>query len=249
MPTFDVNSDASIKLTAKLERLGRFTFPNTVRNTLNEAAFRDKQLIPKTAQKKFITRNKSFFKAFTIWEKAKGDNVNRMQSRVGINSLRGSKVAKGLEKQETGGNLNNKKTTIHRDSRVSKSESKKVGSRNRFNQQTGSIHDATSAYKRRNGNKKSKFIAAMHSTIKSGSSLMLLKRGSKGVVYKFNGSKSSLKTKGTKLKLQKLYNYRDNPNTNVKRTNFMRDSANIIQKQIPNIYRKKAEFQFNKALK
>ena len=249
MTKFDVNSDACIKLTSKLERLGRFTLPNTVRSTLNEAAFRDKKLIPETAKRKFITRNKSFFKAFTTVQKAKGDNINRMVAITGINESKGSRVAEGLEKQEFGGNLKGNKTIFNKDSRVSKSPNKRVSKRNMYSKQSGSIYDATSAYLRSKGSRKRKFISAIHSTINSGQNLMLLKTGNKGIVYKFNGSVSSLKTKKSRIKLQKLYNYRENPNINVKRTNFMSDSANVIRKQIPNIYKKKAEYQFKKALK
>lgn len=247
MPTFDVNTKEVIKYTAKLERLHKSAFPSAVRNTLNEAAFQDKVLIPKTANKKFITRSKSLFKAFTVTNKASGFNVNTMQSEVGLNPSKGSRVAHGLGKQETGGSLNGRKLIAHRDARIGRNKNKKVAARNRFSK--GNIHNATNSYRNGRGGKKSRFVSAVMSTAKSGSTRMLLTSGNKGMVYDIGHISSSRKTKRIKFKLKKLYSYRSNPNTKVKPVGYMKESANVIQKRIPNIYKEKFEFQIKKHMK
>lgn len=124
----DVNTDASIKLTAKLERLHRSAFPSAVRNSLNEVAFNSKKLVPKTASENFTIRQKNFFNRMTIVNKASGFDVSKMVSKVGIDGSK--KISEGLEKQETGGNIQGRKLIAHDMSRVSGSNAKKVKSRN-----------------------------------------------------------------------------------------------------------------------
>ena len=74
----DVKTDASIQLTAKLEKLHRSAFPSAVRNTLNDVAFETKSLIPKKAEGKFTIRQKNLFKRMSLVNKATGWNINNM---------------------------------------------------------------------------------------------------------------------------------------------------------------------------
>ena len=80
----DVNTDAAIQLTAKLEKLHRSAFPSAVRNTLNETAFNAKKLIPKNTDNNFTIRQKNLFSRFSKVEKATGFDVKSMSSKVGI---------------------------------------------------------------------------------------------------------------------------------------------------------------------
>lgn len=130
----DVNTDSAIQLTAKLEKLHRSAFPSAVRNTLNDVAFETKKLIPKKAEGKFTIRQNNLFSSFTKVEKANGWNVNSMVSKIGIDGSKpkGEKVAKGLEVQETGGNLKGRKLTPHNMGRISGSYGKKLKFQKRF---------------------------------------------------------------------------------------------------------------------
>ena len=121
----DVNTSESIKLTAKLETLHRSAFPSAVRNTLNDLAFESKKLVPKKADENFTIRQKNLFNRMTIVERAKGFDVNKMVSKVGIDGSKGS-LSDGLEKQETGGNIQGRKLLAHDKARVSGSNTKKV---------------------------------------------------------------------------------------------------------------------------
>ena len=127
----DVNTSESIKLTAKLETLHRSAFPSAVRNTLNDLAFESKKLVPKKADENFTIRQKNIFNRMTIVNRASGFDVNRMVSKVGIDGSKGS-LSDGLEKQETGGNIQGRKLLAHDKARVSGSNTKKVKGKYHF---------------------------------------------------------------------------------------------------------------------
>lgn len=132
MIRLDVNTDASIQLTARLERLHRSAFPSAVRNTLNDAAFEAKKLIPKKANENFTVRQKNLFSRFSKVEKAKGFDINSMVSKVGLDGTTQPKLIDGLAKQETGGTLKGRKLTPHNEARVSGSYGKKLKSKHQF---------------------------------------------------------------------------------------------------------------------
>lgn len=127
----NVNTDASIQLTAKLEKLHKSAFPSAVRNTLNDVAFETKKLIPKKAEGNFTIRQKNLFKRMSLVQKAQGWNVNGMSSKVGLDGSKGS-LSDGLEKQETGGNLQGRKLTPHNMGRISGNYAKKLKVKNQF---------------------------------------------------------------------------------------------------------------------
>lgn len=165
---FDVNTDAAIQLTAKLEKLHKSAFPSAVRNTLNDAAFLTKKLVPKNAAEKMTIRQKNLFSKFTIVDKAKGFNVNNMVSRVGIDASSRPKVADGLEKQETGGNVNSRKLIAHDMGRVSGSYGKKLKAKNNLSK----INSLGKAGARKKGGKH-----------------VLIKKGGKGTLFEVKGKK------------------------------------------------------------
>lgn len=163
----DVNTDAAIQLTAKLEKLHRSAFPSAVRNTLNDMAFEAKKQIPIEAKDQFTIRQKNLFNRFSVVEKASGFNVSSMVSKVGIDGSKLTKVAEGLEKQETGGTITGSKLIPNDKARVSGSYAKKVKMKNRLS-----------------GIK----IATRRSPIK-GAKYILLKKGGQGNVFEINNGK------------------------------------------------------------
>ena len=163
----DVNTDASIQLTAKLEKLHRSAFPSAVRNTLNDVAFETKSLIPKKAEGKFTIRQKNLFKRMSLVNKATGWNINNMISKVGIDGTKGS-LSDGLEKQETGGNLKGRKLTPHNMGRISSSYEKKLKVKNQFSK-IGKIGTAKKRVK--------------------GSKYFRIDKGSKGTIFEKKGKK------------------------------------------------------------
>ena len=128
----DVNTDATIILTAKLEKLHKSAFTNAVRFTLNDVAFEAKKLVPQNANKNFTIRQKNLFNRFTKVEKAKGWDVKSMVSSIGIDGTTQGKLTKGLATQETGGNIEGRKLTPHNMGRISGSYAKKIKAKNHF---------------------------------------------------------------------------------------------------------------------
>lgn len=210
----DVNTDASIILTARLERIHKSAFPSAVRNTLNEVAFKTKSLIPKKANQNFTIRQKNLFKRFILVEKATGFNVNSMSSKVGIDSETQPKLAEGLEKQETGGVLTTRKLIANDKARISGSNKKKVSKKNYIS----SIGDYGTSKKRVKGSK-----------------YFVIKKGSKRTVFE---------TKNKKL--VPIYTIRKTNKTNLKAKPFIGPSAKFASKSLQDIYKKQAEYQFNK---
>lgn len=221
MATFDINTDAHIKLTAKLGALHKSALPVAVRGTLNNAAFETKKFLPKTAARKFVTRNKSFFRAFSSVNKAGGFSINNMSAEVGINPSRGSKVAEGLEKQETGGTINGRKLVPHDKGRVSGSHGKRLRKKNRFG--NISIVDA-----RKKKGKKGKYL--------------LIKKGSKGTVFETKGT-------GKKQKLVPVYTYKNTKKTRVDKSPFMAPASWIAVKKMPKFYLQNAQRQIDRVMR
>ena len=157
----EVNAEAVRKVSDRLEELGKYALPNAVRNTLNSAAFDTKKRVPITASKHFTTRNKSFFRSFTLVNKAGGNNISAMRSEVGINATRQSKVAAGLEKQEFGGTIKNRNLIAMDQARTGNSADKKVKKANL-------LQNIKISKTRKKG---------------SGTGFIMIKKGSKGTIF------------------------------------------------------------------
>lgn len=164
----NVNTDYSIQLTAKLEKLHKSAFPSAVRNTLNDVAFDSKKIVPKKANEQFTVRQKNLFNRFTLVDKAKGFDVNKMSSKVGIDGNSNPKLTKGLSIQETGGVLKGRKLTPHNLGRVSGSYQKKLRAKNQF-KNIGKIGTRNKRFK--------------------GSKYFRIDKGSKGTVFENNKGK------------------------------------------------------------
>ena len=215
---FDINTDALVKLTTKLGGLHKSALPSAVRNTLNDAAFETKTWIPITASRKFTTRKKSFFRAFSSVEKARGFDINGMKSAAGINPAKGSQVADGLEGQETGGTINTRKLIPHDKARIGGSHSRVLKRKHRLDRIS-----LTTPGRKTSG----------------GVNYLLVKKGNKGTVFEVGGA-------GKKNKLTPIYTYKNSKKSKVKKAPFMAPAAMIATKQIPNNYLKNATFQINK---
>ena len=219
MPAFDVNNDAAIALTAKLEKLHRSAFPVAVRGTLNDAAFKTKSLIQKAAAGKFTIRQKNLFKKFVVVDKAKGFNLGDMSAKVGIDGhvSKGRRTAEGLATQETGGTVKSRKLLPMNQARISGSYGKKLRAKNRFN----------------------RINIAQAKNRKPGSKYVLIKKGRGGTVFDTS----------RKGKLTPVYHYRQTNKTQLSRRPFIRPSARLASKKMNKFYEAQAERQFKRLLK
>jgi hypothetical protein len=239
-----LDADSVIKLTVTLEKLHRSALPSAVRNTLNNAAFETKKEIPIQGAKRFITRRKTFLKAFSVVDKASGFKINSMVSMAGINSKKGADTANELEKQEFGGNLDTGRLVPHDDARISASKERRLQIKNRLNKLEA--HKASKAYRSHRGTKKSKFVAAVMSTAASGKKYMLLENKGTGMLYELKSLKNRKSGRGASFKLKKVFYLKKAESANVNGRGFIRAAKTKASKSINIFYKKNAEYQLNK---
>jgi hypothetical protein len=249
MKVFDVNTEASIQLTAKLGKLHKSAFPVAVRGTLNDAAFKTKKLIPKAANSKFTTRQKNLFNSFTTVEKSPNTfDLRKMKSKVGIKNTttRTDKLTDGLVAQETGGTIKGRKLVPLDSSRTGENRSSKISKMNRFN----NFQKKTPRRKINSGpgTKKSRFVRHVMSAAMEGANHVTISEGGKGIMYRIDSVKR-LKTRKIKLKIKPIYYFRNTRKSNITKTPFIEPSAKIVTKKIPQLYKIQAERQFKRLLK
>jgi hypothetical protein len=237
----DVNTNANIILTAKLERLNRSAFPSAVRSTLNDAAFEmKKKNILESAKLNMTVRNPAFFRKYTGVKRASGFSVKGMYSEVGfspINELKSRKALEGMESNEVGGADNDGAMYVGktRGSRglVKRSERFKKG-----NLATG--------YK--NAKKgKSNMMRLVSSKMENKPVFINTKNGR--FLVKVNSISSGRKDKKVDIKLDFLMRHRKKHTAHARATHFNKEAAIRTSKQMEGFYNKNATFQFNKVLR
>ncbi len=246
----NVNTDANIILTAKLERLKKSAFPSAVRSTLNDAAFEHKKInLPFSAKKNMTVRNPSFFRKFTGVNRANGFDVKNMYSEVGFintdpDKKKGKKAIEGMEHNEVGGSDNTGAMYMAK-SRTSNSPNRLVKKKARFNKDN-------LASKSRS---KKDFIKNAYKSVKENKPVFIeTKKGNMLVQYtsmkKYKRSnKSKGITKGSfKFKSDILMRSRKLNVAKAKATHFNAEAALQTQKQIEVFYNKNANYQFQKVL-
>ena len=239
--TLNVNTEAVINLTAKLERIKKSAFPSAVRSSLNDAAFEMKgRNIEESARKNMTVRNRTVFKKFTGVKKATGFNVGSMQSEVGFipkDGIKGSKVPEGMERNEIGGTdtegamylpksrtSNNKNRLVRRKARFDKS--KLIKGRPRTKKSVSNTLNMISSFEEG----KATFI-----TTKKGRFLVMVKK----VDY------NSVTNKHT-FELDFLMRNRKKNPAKTKATHFNKEAAIKTSKQIEAFYIKNANYQLSK---
>ncbi len=243
-PTLNVNTDAVILLTAKLERLNKSAFPSAVRSTLNDSAFEMKgKNILESAKKNMTVRNKTVFKKFTGVKKATGFDVKSMQSEVGFipkDGVKGGKVPEGMEKNEVGGS-DNTGAMYMKDSRTSNSRNRLVRRKARF--------DKSSLAKGRVRTKKrvSNTMNLISSFEEKKPIFIETKKGK--FLVEVTDMSYNMGTKKHDFKVKWLMRSRKKNVADIKATHFNQEAAIKTSKQIDEFYNKNATFQFNKVLK
>lgn len=247
MIVLDINTDAVVKFTNKLEKLSKTALPNIVRNTLNKAALDVKQVtMLKTSSSEFVNRQKNFFKATSRVQFATGNDMSNMKSMVGFsdrNLSSGNKQAiEDLEQQEKGGTISGRSLIPLKTARAGNNNNKLVRPNARLNKITSVVN----ARNQKGRTKQAKFIQAV---MKAGAGGYVLGSTIKGenIIWKVNTLSTKLKTK--QLDITPLYDYQKNRKVKVNQTNFMRSASEMTEKKIAGFYNKEAEIRIEKALK
>lgn len=237
---FNINNDAVVVLTNKLEKLHRSALPVAIRETLNNAAFDVKQdTMLKSSKRHFINRNRNFFKANSRVDKAKGFNVDNMQATVGFitSKLKGSDQAvEDLEQQEYGGTIKGR-SFIPMDAARGGSKTKAVRPGNRFSKITNIIN----ANKAKGKSKKQKFVTA---AIRAGNGGYVLGNNSAQTLFKI----TSITRRGNLMIIKKkpLYSFKEGRSIQVSRTGFMSSATLSSAKKLNEFYVKQAEKQIRR---
>ena len=238
----NINCDAAVIFADKLERIGKSALPNAIRETLSATALHVKQKsMPGIAGKTFTQRNKTFFKANSVVDFAKGKDIYTMRSAVGFNSSKlkgGSNFAvKNLEQQEHGGKIGGKSFIPLTPSRVNNLFTKNVKANARFSR----IKNLVKARNQKGPTKEQRFIQA---TLKAKKGGYILGGETKGqnTLFKVN----QIPEKGQELKLTALYDYSKNRKIKVNKTQFLERSARISQRQMNRIFVVNAKKQIDK---
>lgn len=231
----NVNTDAVVAYTNKLEKLRKSALPNAVRETLSKAALDVKQrTMPATAKKQFVNRSKNFFKAFSRVEFAKGKNMAAMRSVVGFteSGLRGGRneSVKDLDKQEHGGKIGGKSFIPMDEARVGKSPSRMVRIANRIS----GIDSIVKAYgsrgkgKRKVAAKKQRWIRAAFMAKKMhGNAAFVLGNPKAGrmTLRRIDSISSNALTRKLEIKSTPVYSFKKGRSVSVKSTGFMKRAS------------------------
>lgn len=212
----NIGSDDLVRLTNRLEKMHKSDLPVVVRHTLNRAAVEGrKKSLPKTYQKNFTVRNKSFLRSRSRFDLANGFDISRMQSRFGIND-QSDRSTQGLAKQEKGGRVPSNFIAMP-DARVSKSPQKVVRKKNRL---------SNIAFRNRikEGNRR-KMIKSAYAAGKGGHILY------GDILFEIRGFKR-LRNGNSFVKMIPLYNYQQNRKVAIKGTNFMREAGIMQTKEL-----------------
>lgn len=242
----DINSDEIVSFANKLEKLPRSAFPNVVRGTLNSLAFDvKKNTMPKSA-KRFINRDKNFFKANSRVQTARGMNVSQMGALVGFvanNKTKSNQAVEDLEDQEIGGNIKGRSFIPLKSARTSKSNRRMVAKRNRLK----NIRNVVVTNETHGKTKQAKFV---NSVLKAGVGGFVLGSSKKGenILWRVDGMSTNIKTRRFKPKLTALYSYSANRTVSVKGTRFMQKAVRKTNTKQGVIFEKEAHREFKKHL-
>jgi hypothetical protein len=242
----NVNTDAIIHLTAKLERLNKYAFPATVRSTLNDAGFQmKKKEILDSAKLNMTVRNPSFFRKFTGVKRAVGKDINSMYAEVGFkntdpNPIKGKKAIVGMEHNEVGGSDNEGSMYMEK-SRTANSRDRLVKRKGRFNK--------TNLVKGRVRSKKSvsNTMNMISSFEEKKPTFIKTKKGT--FLVQVTDVRYNMGTKKNDFKLDFLMRSRKLNVAKARATHFVKESAIKTSKQMELFYAKNSQYHFNKVLK
>lgn len=246
--TLNINTDAAIKFTNKLEKLHRSALPVAVRSALNSAAFNVKQkTMPAESESAFVNRQKNFFKANSRVDMAKGFNLKTMKATVGFTDqgLQGNNnyAVKDLEQQEYGGTLK-KKSFIPTDTARGGGSAVPVRPKNRLS----AISRIANSKNVKGKNKHERFVkSAVYAGVGGyviGSGMLFRVSSIKIKKAKVIGRYSN-----TKIKVTPIYSYKENRQVNVKATGFMRSASLRSAGHLEKFYQVEAEKQIKRLMK
>ena len=231
MPIIDVNMGSIVKFSDKLERIHRAALPNTVRSTLNNAAFytKKKTLLEETGRQ-FIKRKPSFFRAFSRVKKATGFSIKNMRSIVGMTD--GSQSSINLQFQERGGTISGRDIIPMDAARVGGNKSKVISKRiylKNIRNKTINVNESKAR------TKKQKFVRSAIIAAK--------KFGRDGYVETDDSIVKITRTRKPFWRTRKVYDKDSGRSVKLTRRPFLEPAAKKSQKLMPQWFKKEGKRQ------
>lgn len=240
----DINMDAAVAHTARLERMPRSALPIAVRNTLNNVVFDIKQrTMPARADAEFINRRANFFKANSRVEMAKGFDIGSMNATVGFRPLGGTnRAVDDLEQQEHGGDIGGRSFIPLKTARSGNSWAKNVRRNLRISDIANRIVDAEDS---KGDSRKERFIRAAIHAGRGGFVLGNYENGQGNrILYHV---RSITRVKGNMVpKLVAIYAVQAGRKVRPKATHFMETATLQSAKKLESYYIENAEKQISK---
>jgi hypothetical protein len=236
----NVDTDALVVYTNKLEKLPKSAFPNAVRGTLNGLAFDvKKNTMPESAKNHFTIRQNNFFKANSRVETARGFDIDTMKSTVGFVPFGGTNTAiENLEQQETGGVIPGRAFIPMDKARTGNSPQRVVSRRNRI---TG-IKNIVRVDDAKGKTPGEKFIKSVVFAGKGGHVLH------ENTLFRVD--RLSRAGSNWKFKLAAIYSFEKGRKARIARaTHFMEKAVEKTVQKADDIYIKEAERQFTKHMR
>lgn len=242
MIVLNINSDAIVAHTARIEQIGKSALPVAVRGALNRAAFDVKtDTMPKSA-KRFTQRSPTFFKSQSKVKPAQGFDIKTMQSEVGFIPASGAKESGGatedLEQQEHGGKIGHRAFVPLKAARAGSSYNRRVSNKNRMAALRSKIKDAK---KSGAATDKGKWFS---SAIHAGVGGVVISNTNPRQLRRIN--KIMRKGGNTIIGSTAIYSVEKNRKVKIKATNFMRKASNESAAKVERYFIEEANKQIAK---
>lgn len=241
----NINSKELVILSNKLEKLRKSALPNTIRNSLNSAAFDVKQkTMPVSADKHFEKRKPNFFKANSKVIMAQGYDIKNMKAVVGFtpsNAEYNNFAVRELEQQEHSGKIE-KRTLVPLDTaRSGENHGSQILPSNRLR----TIRKIIDSSKAQGRNAKEKFVK---SAVYAGKKGFVLGNFGKKTLFRIN----TIKRVDGKIIVGKTALYSYNPSRSVrikKATHFMREASYISSGKLNVFFQREGMKQIQRVFK
>jgi hypothetical protein len=256
MPTLNINFDAVIKHTARLEKLKRSALPSAARGALNDAAFHVKQqTLPKEFNNAFVKRAPGFVRAFSQVDKASGFKMSNMRATVGMVDRK-----KGGRKEDAGENMTPRQISGSRiddrefmptdEARVGKNPMKKIQAKYRLSGDMGNrLKNVVDTARNRASSRTQRFVrTAIHARSKHGNGALIRHKTRTGVtkIYEVGSGGRPVKNRTFQIRVKAVYTYEKNRVVPAGRTKpFTRIAAKKSSRHLSRFYMQQAQKRIN----
>lgn len=241
--TLNVNTDAIVAHTARLETINKKLLPRAAQQSLNKAAFDVKTNTMPTQSKRFVQRSPTFFKATSKVQPTKSLNFASMEAIVGFMPQSGAKESGGatqdLRQQDEGGDIQHRSFIALAGARAGGSWRRRVTAKRTLayinsRQSVKTRSSIVDSLQSKGKNKKQQYVIA---AILAGQGGFVLGTDRRAGARKLLAIEGITRIGGnTVIKSTPIYNVKKNRDVKVKETKFMRIASNQSAAKLESYY-------------